>query len=108
METLDILYLLLALFLGTQLCRFIPWFFPKKWLTLSTLQKLNKMLPLVIMLLLLLTSIKLPSETNGYALSLAQMLALVSVVLSYKWLNNILLSVSLGILNVNLLLWLLN
>lgn len=106
METMDILWMLLALTAGTQLCRFIPMVLPKSVLAHPILQKLNKMLPLAIMILLVLTSINLPKADQGYALFTAQVIALCSVVLSYAWLKNILLSVSLGILNLNLLLWL--
>lgn len=107
METWDIILMLIALVLGTQLCRFIPLIFPKSLLAHPILQKLNTMLPLVIMLLLVLTSLTIPKTRADFPLLLAQILALISVILSYKWLNNILLSVGLGILNLNLLLWVL-
>ncbi|MGX2975504.1 AzlD domain-containing protein [Ursidibacter arcticus] len=106
MDTLHIIYMLIALTLGTQLCRFLPFFLPKNLMDHPVLQKLNRILPLVIMALLLITSVSIPQNNQGYPLFSAQVLALVSVVISYKYLNNILLSVALGILNLNLLLWL--
>lgn len=105
METLDMVWMLIALTLGTQIPRFLPLVLPKHWLANPVLQKLNKMLPLVIMLLLVFTSLSLPQSRDGLPLFTAQLLALISVILSYKWLGNIFLSVSLGILNLNLLLW---
>ncbi|QIM62129.1 branched-chain amino acid transport [Pasteurellaceae bacterium Orientalotternb1] len=105
MTSWEMILMLVALTLGTQLPRFIPQVLPKALLAHPILQKLNKMLPLVIMLLLVLTSLSMPTATNGYSLFFAQIVSLFTVVLSYKWLNNILLSVGLGILNVNLLLW---
>ncbi|MGX2948278.1 AzlD domain-containing protein [Frederiksenia canicola] len=101
----EMMLMLVALTLGTQLPRFIPQVLPKTLLAHPILQKPNKMLPLVIMLLLVLTSLSLPTATHDYSRFFAQIVSLVAVVLSYKWLNNILLSVALGILNVNLLLW---
>lgn len=107
MQTNDILMMFIALFLGTQLCRFIPEFLPKKVLAHSILQKLNKMLPLVIMLLLVLTSLSIPHNQTELPLFSAQVLALICVMLSYKWLKNTLLSVALGIAGLNGFLWLL-
>lgn len=100
----DILMMWAALILGTQLCRFLPTFLPKKVLASSILQKLNQMLPLVIMLLLLLTSLSVPSDSQGVPLLLAQIAALALVVLSYHKLKNTLLSVALGIVSLNLFL----
>lgn len=105
MTNWEIILMLTALTLGTQLPRFVPLVLPKSLLAHPILQKLNKMLPLVIMLLLVLTSLSLPKANESYTLFSAQLLALISVVASYKWLNNILLSVALGILNLNVLLW---
>ncbi|WP_301099150.1 AzlD domain-containing protein [Otariodibacter sp.] len=107
MDTINIIYMLIALVLGTQICRFIPLVLPKAMVSHTILQKLNRILPLIIMILLVLTSLALPKEGTGYTLFIAQILALVTVILSYHWFKNILISVSLGVLNVNLLLWLL-
>lgn len=100
----DILIMFVALILGTQLCRFLPEFLPKKVLSSPILQKLNKTLPLVIMLLLLLTSLTFPKNGEGFNLILAQILALMGVLGSYIWLKNTFLSVALGILGVNVFL----
>lgn len=107
MQTNDILMMFIALLLGTQLCRFIPEFLPKKVLAHPILQKLNKMLPLVIMLLLVLTSLSIPKNRESFALFFAQILALGCVVGSYIWLKNTFLSVALGIIGLNGFLWLL-
>lgn len=107
METQNIIYMLIALALGTQLCRFLPLFLPKTVLSSPILQKLNKMLPLVIMVLLVLTSLSLPKSNGGYTLFIAQIIALVGVVASYAWLRNVLFSVGIGILGFNLFLYIL-
>lgn len=107
MENIDLILMLIALTLGTQICRFIPLIIPNSLLTHPILQKLNKILPLVIMLLLVLTSLNIPKTTDEYTMLIAQVIALIGVLFSYKWFNNILLSVGLGILNINVLLWLL-
>lgn len=108
MSTSDIFMMWGSLILGTQLCRFLPVFLPKKILASPILQKLNRMLPLVIMLLLLLSSLSIPNETSGVMLLFSQIAALVLVVLSYQKLRNTLLSVALGIIGLNGFLWLLS
>ncbi|WP_373767490.1 AzlD domain-containing protein [Glaesserella sp.] len=105
MQTIDILYMLVALMLGTQICRFTPLFLPKSVLSHPILQKLNKMLPLVIMVLLVLTSVHIPKTGESYTLFIAQIAALAVVIASYKGFNNILLSVALGVLCLNGLMW---
>lgn len=70
MSTSEILMMFGALILGTQLCRFLPQFLPKKVLSAPILQKLNRTLPLVIMLLLLFTSLSMPKNSEGFTLSL--------------------------------------
>lgn len=107
MSTSEILMMFGALILGTQLCRFLPQFLPKKVLSAPILQKLNRMLPLVIMLLLLFTSLSMPKNGEGFVLFFAQILALGCVVGSYIWLKNTFLSVALGIIGLNGFLWLL-
>lgn len=104
MSTNEILIMFIALILGTQLCRFLPEFLPKKALSSPLLQKLNKILPLVIMLLLLLTSLTFPKNSEGLTPFLAQILALICVLGSYIWLKNTFLSVALGIISLNLFL----
>lgn len=106
MSSNELLLMLAALILGTQLCRFLPTLLPKKVLSSPILQKLNKMLPLVIMVLLILTSLTLPTQQGNLTPFISQLLALVCVILSYLWLNNTLLSVALGILSFNGFLWL--
>lgn len=100
----DILIMFLALILGSQLCRFLPELLPKKIISSPILQKLNKILPLVIMFLLLLTSLKFPQNGESFTLIFAQIFALVCVLVSYIWLKNTFLSVALGILGLNVFL----
>ncbi|QIW15115.1 branched-chain amino acid transport [Pasteurellaceae bacterium RH1A] len=107
MDTLDIIAMLLALALGTQLCRFLPLVLPQAVVSHPILAKLNRTLPLVILLLLVLTSLSFPQVDEGYQLLIAQVLSLGLVVASYRWLGNVLLSVALGIGGMNGLLWLL-
>lgn len=107
MSSNDILMMLIALILGTQLCRFFPEFLPKKVLSSPILHKLNQMLPFAIMLLLVLTSLSFPDGHENTMLLIAQLLALVCVVVSYRWLKNTLLSVALGIMSLNGFLWIL-
>lgn len=94
-----------ALVVGTQICRFIPYFLPKFVLESAILQKLNDILPLVILVLLVITSLKLPESKADLSYFFAQLLALGCVILSYKWLNNILLSVVVGIASINFFVW---
>lgn len=103
----DILIMFLAVVFGAQVCRFLPEFLPKRVLSSPILQKLNEMLPLVIMLLLLFTSLKFPKSAEGLNMLLAQLLALVCVVGSYMLLKNTFLSVVLGIASINLFLFVL-
>lgn len=105
MSTNDILMMFASLVLGSQICRFLPEFLPKKVLSSPILQKLNKMLPLVIMLLLLLTSLTFPKSGESWGFIFAQLFALICVLGSYIWLKNTFLSVALGILSLNLFLW---
>lgn len=108
MEFNQILAMFLALLLGTQLCRFFPEFLPKKVLAHPILQKLNKMLPLAILMLLVLTSLSVPHSRSEMPLFFAQLLALGLVVFSYQKLKNTFLSVALGILSLNGFIWLLS
>lgn len=104
MSTNDMLIMFSALVFGAQLCRFLPEFLPKKILSSPILQKLNKILPLVIMILLLLTSLTFPKNGEEFNTLFAQLFALVCVLGSYIWLQNTFLSVALGILGLNLFL----
>lgn len=101
MTNLEMLLMLVALTCGTMLCRFLPMILPQALLVHPILQKLNKILPLTIMILLLLTSLHFPAQQAELRLFLAECCALVVVLASYRWWRNFLLSVVLGILFLN-------
>lgn len=101
MTTLEMLLMLVALTCGTMFCRFLPMIFPQALLVHPFLQKLNKLLPLAIMVLLLLTSLHFPAHQTGLRLFMAECCSLVLVLVSYRWWRNFLLSVGLGILCLN-------
>lgn len=107
MSNIDLILMFFALLLGTQLNRFVPLFLPQRWLAHPILQKLNRMLPLVIMLLLVLGSLSLPHSGGDYTMMIAQLCALTVVVLCYHYSKNVLLSIALGILSLNGVLFLL-
>lgn len=104
MNNNDILMMFAAIVLGVQICRFLPEFLPKKVLSSPILQKLNKILPLVIMILLVLTSLTFPQAGNDFKMLFAQLFALICVLTSYIWLKNTFFSVALGIAGLNLFL----
>lgn len=108
MENSDIILMFIALLLGTQINRFLPLFLPKKFLTHPVLQKLNQFLPLVIMLLLVLSSLAFSKLEEGYSLLIAQITALIMVIISYHKFKNVLLSIVFGIACLNSVLFLLN
>lgn len=106
-EFSEALYMLLALMLGVHLCHFLPLFLPKCVLAAPVLHKLNRVLPLVIMLLLVMTSVKLPAAGADVPMFVAQTLSLVLVVATYHRLRNMLLSVVVGLMSLNALLYVL-
>lgn len=88
-------------------CRMLPLFLPQKWLQREWLQYLNRVLPLSIMLILLFTSLSFPrlsfSFFNSEIVQLVwEVFALFIVLLSYLWLRNMLLSIVIGIISINL------
>lgn len=80
-------------------------FTPRRWLQSPILQSLNSVLPMIIMMILILNSLSL-SIAEGSEI-LAKVGGLIGVVLSYLWLRNIFVSITLGILLVNLFSYLL-
>lgn len=108
MENSDIIMMFIALLLGTQINRFLPLFLPQKLLTHPILQKLNQFLPLVIMVLLVLSSLAFPQIKDNYALFFAQITALAVVIISYRKFKNVLFSIAFGIACLNGVLFLLN
>lgn len=115
----DNFYLVAATFamaLVTFLTRLTPIILPKRLLDAPLLLAVNKALPLSVMTLLILTSLhwqqpKPMSMSMSLGLSpllVAEILALLVVLLSYHWKKQLLLSMLVGIASLNGFLWLLN
>ena len=117
----DNVYLVAATFamaLVTFLTRLTPIILPKRLLDAPLLLAVNKALPLSVMTLLILTSLHWQQPKpmpNAMSMSLglspllvAEILALVVVLLSYHWKKQLLLSMLVGIASLNGFLWVLN
>ena len=117
----DNFYLIAATFamaLVTFLTRLTPIILPKRLLDAPLLLAVNKALPLSVMTLLILTSLHwqqpkaMPKAMNmslGLSpLLVAEILALLVVLLSYHWKKQLLLSMLVGIASLNGFLWGLN
>ena len=117
----DNFYLVAATFamaLVTLLTRLTPIILPKRLLDVPLLLAVNKALPLSVMTLLILTSLhwqQPKAMPNAMIVSLglspllvAEILALVVVLLSYHWKKQLLLSMLVGIASLNGFLWVLN
>ena len=116
----DNFYLVAATFamaLVTFLTRLTPIILPKRLLDAPLLLAVNKALPLSVMTLLILTSLHWQSQPKPMSMNLslglspllvAEILALIVVLLSYHWKKQLLLSMLVGIASLNGFLWLLN
>lgn len=116
----DNFYLVAATFamaLVTLLTRIIPIILPKRLLDAPLLLAVNKALPLSVMTLLILTSLHWQSQPKPMSMNLslglspllvAEILALLVVLLSYHWKKQLLLSMLVGIASLNGFLWGLN
>ena len=117
----DNVYLIAATFamaLVTLLTRITPIILPKRLLDAPLLLAVNKALPLSVMTLLILTSLHWQQPKpmpNAMSVSLglspllvAEILALLVVLLSYHWKKQLLLSMLVGIASLNGFLWGLN
>ena len=117
----DNVYLIAATFamaLVTLLTRITPIILPKRLLDAPLLLAVNKALPLSVMTLLILTSLHWQQPKpmpNAMSMSLglspllvAEILALIVVLLSYHWKKQLLLSMLVGIASLNGFLWVLN
>jgi len=114
----DNFYLVAATFamaLVTFLTRLTPLILPKRLLDAPLLLAVNKALPLSVMTLLILTSLHWQSQPKPMSMSLglspllvAEILALLVVLLSYHWKKQLLLSMLVGIASLNGFLWGLN
>ena len=104
--------------LVTFLTRLTPLILPKRLLDAPLLLAVNKALPLSVMTLLILTSLHWQQPKplpNAMSMSLglspllvAEILALLVVLLSYHWKKQLLLSMLVGIASLNGFLWGLN
>lgn len=119
----DNFYLIAATFamaLVTLLTRLTPIILPKRLLDAPLLLAVNKALPLSVMTLLILTSLHWQQPKpmpNAMSMSMslglspllvAEILALIVVLLSYHWKKQLLLSMLVGIASLNGFLWGLN
>lgn len=116
----DNFYLVAATFamaLVTFLTRLTPIILPKRLLDAPLLLAVNKALPLSVMTLLILTSLHWQSQPKPMSMNLslglspllvAEILALLVVLLSYHWKKQLLLSMLVGIASLNGFLWGLN
>lgn len=114
----DNFYLVAATFamaLVTFLTRITPIILPKRLLDAPLLLAVNKALPLSVMTLLILTSLHWQPQPKPMSMSLglspllvAEILALLVVLLSYHWKKQLLLSMLVGIASLNGFLWVLN
>lgn len=116
----DNFYLVAATFamaLVTFLTRLTPLILPKRLLDAPLLLAVNKALPLSVMTLLILTSLHWQSQPKPMSMNLslglspllvAEILALIVVLLSYHWKKQLLLSMLVGIASLNGFLWGLN
>ena len=112
----DNVYLVAAIFtmaLVTFLTRLTPIILPKRLLDAPLLLAVNKALPLSVMTLLILASLHWQPKPMSMSLGLspllvAEILALIVVLLSYHWKKQLLLSMLVGIASLNGFLWGLN
>lgn len=90
--------------LVTFALRSAPTLMPKSFLHSPLLSALNRTLPLCVMVILLLFSLPFNGVAGSYWPLLAQVLALVLVLISYMRFANSLLSMVVGVASLNLLL----
>ncbi len=98
----------LCMGLVTFILRAAPTVVPKRWLQSVLLKALNQALPLCVMIILILASIPLNSENENFVPLLAQVLALILVLLSYMKFRNVLIAMIVGVASLNGILWLFN
>lgn len=99
---------LLVIFIGmaaaSMMSRLLPLVLPARWLQQNWLHYLNQGLPLSIMVILLCSSLSVPALDAAHLGDLfLEITALFIVLVSYIWRRNILLSVMVGIISINLL-----
>lgn len=122
MSTHYLLAATLAMTLVTFITRALPALVPRRWLYTPWLHRLNESLPLSVLVLLILTSLAYPTlaPTTGSSwqelwsltnpevqMLLAQVVALLVVLLVYHVSRQLLISMVVGIAAINAVLWLL-
>lgn len=106
MTLFDVLFALLGMIVATLFCRLIPLFLPERWLNRSWLVAINRSLPLAIMVILLLASLKIEEGDKESLLHVFyQILSLLIVLWVYHKSRNTLLSIIVGVGALNLLFW---
>lgn len=86
--------------------RAAPLMLPKSWLKAKLLQEVNAALPLVVLVLLILSSLSRPENGGQGWLRLgAELAALLAVLGIHAWRRNMLLSLAVGIGVLNGILW---
>ncbi len=98
----------LCMGLVTFILRAAPTMIPKLWLQSDLLRALNRALPLCVMVILTLVALPLDATDNTHLPLLAQLVALVLVLLSYIKFRNVLVAMVVGVASLNGLLWLLD
>lgn len=106
-QPLNWLLAVLAMGAITFLLRAAPILLPKRWLKSALLHALNFALPLSVMTLLMLASLRLDRGQSQPRYLLAEVLALAVVWLSYHCGRNVLMSMVAGVAALNGWLWLL-
>ena len=107
-------YLVLAILvmaLITFFTRITPVVLPKRWLDSAVFHAVNQGLPLAVMVLLVLTSLTwLDHQQHFYVskLLVAQIFALLTVLISYHCFKQLFVSMIIGIASLNLFLYFLN
>lgn len=97
----------LAMGAVTFALRAAPLFLPKIWMQSALLKALNFALPLCVMTLLILASLKLDAAFSQPRYLLAEVLSLLLVLASYMRWRNVLVSMVVGVAALNGWLWLL-
>lgn len=104
MDNLTIIIALLSMSATIIFCRTLPLMLPRRWLNSRWIYRLNQQLPLCIMIVLLLSSLSLKGDISASILTIvSELITITAVILSYHWKRNILLSVAVGIIILNLL-----
>lgn len=89
----------------TFVLRAAPLMLPKSWLKAKLLQDVNGALPLVVLVLLILSSLSRPEGAQGGLRLAAELAALLAVLGVHAWRRNMLLSLGAGIGVLNGILW---